>query len=84
MKSITPKFTIDWYIKWVSSILLLFAMSMRGVDELSDYDLYLSLIGVFGWLVIGILWKDRALILLNGIGFAILLNTFIQKLYGVI
>jgi len=59
-------------------------MSMRGVDELSDYDLYLSLIGVFGWLVIGILWKDRALILLNGIGFAILLNTFIQKLYGVI
>lgn len=59
-------------------------MSMRGVEELSDYDLYLSLIGVFGWLVIGILWKDRALILLNGIGFAILLNTFIQKLYGVI
>lgn len=59
-------------------------MSMRGVEELSDYDLYLSLIGVFGWLVIGILWKDRALILLNGIGFAILLNTFIQKMYGVI
>jgi len=59
-------------------------MSMRGVEELADYDLYLSLVGVFGWLVIGILWKDRALILLNGIGFAILLNTFIQKLYGVI
>lgn len=59
-------------------------MSMRGVEELSDYDLYLSLIGVFGWLVVGIIWKDRALILLNGIGFAILLNTFIQKLYGVI
>lgn len=59
-------------------------MSMRGVEELADYDLYLSLIGVFGWLVIGILWKDRALMLLNGIGFAILLNTFIQKLYGVI
>lgn len=59
-------------------------MSMRGVKELADYDLYLSLIGVFGWLVVGIIWKDRALILLNGIGFAILLNTFIQKLYGVI
>lgn len=59
-------------------------MSMRGVEELADYDLYLSLIGVFGWLVIGIIWKDRALMLLNGIGFAILLNTFIQKLYGVI
>jgi len=59
-------------------------MSMRGVKELADYDLYLSLVGVFGWLVVGIIWKDRALILLNGIGFAILLNTFIQKLYGVI
>ena len=38
-KSATPKYTLDWYIKWVSSIFILAAMSMRGVEGLQLYDL---------------------------------------------
>ena len=30
-KSATPKYTVDWYVKWVASLLILSAMSMRGV-----------------------------------------------------
>ena len=33
-KSATPKLTIDWYIKWVSSVLLIIAMFARGFEEL--------------------------------------------------
>ena len=33
-KSATPKYTPDWYIKWVSSIFILVAMSMRGIEGL--------------------------------------------------
>jgi hypothetical protein len=36
------------------------------------------MIGVTGWLIVGLLWKDRALILLNGIGVALLLRTLIE------
>jgi hypothetical protein len=39
------------------------------------------MVGVTGWLIVGLLWKDRALILLNGIGLALLLRTFAQTLY---
>ena len=40
-KSATPKYTTDWYIKWVASLFVLSAMSFRGVSGYETYDLYL-------------------------------------------
>ena len=79
-KSATPKYTADWYIKWVSSVIVLCAMSIRGVPELIMYDLYLSVVGIFGWLIVSILWKDRALILLNSFGLLFLLRNLVEQL----
>ena len=47
-KSATPKYTADWYIKWLSSVIVLAAMSMRGVPELQVYDLILSVVHLLG------------------------------------
>jgi hypothetical protein len=80
-KSATPKQDLSWYIKWAASTVLLTGMSIRGIDGLQAWDLILSIFGVSGWLWVGLLWKDRALILLNGIGLALLLRTFAQTLY---
>ena len=79
-KSATPKYTPDWYLKWVASVFVLAAMSIRGVDGLAIYDLGLSLIGVTMWLVVSILWNDRALIILNGAGLLFLLSNLIQSI----
>ena len=79
-KSATPKYTIDWYVKWIASLFILISMSIRGVEGLQFYDLTMSMIGVTGWLIVGMLWKDRALILLNGIGLALLFRTFAESL----
>lgn len=73
-KSATPKYTYDWYIKWVASVFILAAMSVRGVDGFVLYDLWASVIGISLWLVVSILWKDRALVLLNGVGLLFLLR----------
>jgi len=64
-KSATPKYTIDWYIKWVASAILLIAMASRSNPELALYDQTFSLVGTFGWLIVALIWKDRALIILN-------------------
>ena len=80
-KSATPKYTADWYIKWVSSIIVLCAMSIRGVPELIMYDLYLSVVGIFGWLLVSIIWKDRALILLNSFGLLFLLRNLVEQIW---
>ena len=74
-KSATPKYELSWYIKWGASLFILISMSMRGIEGLQFLDLCFSLIGVTGWLIVGVLWKDRALILLNGVGVALLLRT---------
>jgi hypothetical protein len=79
-KSATPKYTLDWYVKWVASVFVLSAMSMRGVPGFELYDLYLSMVGIALWLWVSILWQDRALILLNGIGLLFLLRTFAESL----
>ena len=79
-KSATPKYTLDWYIKWVSSIFILFAMSIRGIENLQVYDLSLSIVGVVGWLVVAIVWNDRALIVLNSFGLLLLLNNLVAIL----
>jgi hypothetical protein len=79
-KSATPKYTVDWYLKWIASIFVLVAMSYRGIN--SDIDLYLSIIGIGLWLIVSIIWNDRALITVNGVGLILLVNNLIEKLYG--
>ena len=70
--------TYDWYLKWVASVIILCAMSIRGVPEWTEWDLMLSTIGVFLWLIVSLVWKDRALILLNGVGLLFPAKTYIQ------
>lgn len=76
-KSATPKYTLDWYIKWVASIFIVSAMSLRGIEGYQFYDLILSILGVSGWIVVSMLWKDRALIMLNSVGLLFLVRNFI-------
>lgn len=79
-KSATPKHTPDWYIKWVASVFVLAAMSIRGVDGYAFYDVCLSMIGISLWLVVSVLWHDRALIILNAVGLAFLFTNFFRLL----
>ena len=76
-KSATPKYTWDWYLKWVSSAFVLGAMSIRGIPELQNVDLILSIIGISGWVGVSIAWKDRALIMLNTVGLFFLLRNLV-------
>ena len=77
-KSATPKYDISWYVKWIASAFILAAISIRGIEGLQFYDLVLSLFGIAGWLIVSVLWRDRALIVLNGVGLIFLLrNLFV-------
>ena len=82
-KSATPKYTIDWWLKWVASIFILSALSMRGSDGFIFYDLILSIVGIGLWLIVSVLWKDRALVLLNGVGLLFLLRNLFEVMSNV-
>ena len=67
-------------MKWVASLLVLAAMSTRGVEGLVFWDLVLSVTGISLWLWVAVMWNDRALILLNGIGLLFLLRNLMEFL----
>ena len=67
-KSATPKEDLSWYVKWFASACILTAVLARSAGV--DYhliDVWFSLVGTIGWFVVGMLWKDRALIILNAV-----------------
>ena len=78
----TPKQTKDWYIKWAASVLILMAMVLRATGDYPFTDMCLSLVGCIGWLVVAMLWKDRALIILNAIASFILMTGILNSLVG--
>jgi len=71
-KKITPKGDLSWYIKWAASIFLIIGMILASVN-LFPYNIMVASIGVLGWLIVGILWHDRALIVLNAVSLSIYL-----------
>jgi len=89
-KSATPKQDLSWYIKWTASVFILTAVFFRAAGEdaivfsypANLYDQVFSLIGTLGWLCVGLLWKDRALIMLNAVIVTVLGQAIIMKLVG--
>lgn len=70
----------DWYLKWVASIFVLASLAMRaaGIDY-RMYDLVLGMVGIVLWLWVSIIWKDRALIMLNAISGFMILTTILRE-----
>ena len=70
IKKVTPLGGLSWYVKWISSLIIIVGMVMSSLN-IYPYNLYVHLLGVLGWLWVGFLWHDRALILLNAIAVVI-------------
>ena len=69
-KKVTPKGDLSWYIKWFSSIVILSGMVLTSAS-IEPWNMWTHLVGVSGWLVVGMLWHDRSLIVLNAVSLAI-------------
>ena len=80
VKSVTPKFTLDWYVKWFASILVLVAISFRAsnIASLHGLDLMLSCTSCVLWLWVGFVWRDRAIMLVNGVAGIMLFGGTLQ------
>ncbi len=81
INKVTPAHGLSWYLKWISSIILIHAMAFTALD-MYPYNMYLQFTGVLGWFFVGMLWHDRALIVLNAISFAIYSMGILNHYYG--
>ena len=70
----------DWYLKWVASLLVMGSLMMRAAGvEYRMYDLYLGWFGIILWTWVSVIWRDRALILLNGVSFFMLTVAILKE-----
>ena len=69
----TPTYTLDWYIKWIASIILVVATILTS-NNIYPLNLYFHAVGMLGWFIVAMHWNDRALIVINTAGLSFILN----------
>jgi len=84
VKSATPKNTLDWYVKWIATAVVVLAMSARstGIEDLHIFDLWGSLTGATLWWWVSFIWRDRALMIVNGLAGIIMLIGLLNYYFG--
>ena len=82
-KKLSPTHTKDWYVKWIASIVLIVAQALTSAGGLAPYNLILFSIGLSGWLLVGVWWHDRALIVINSVGIFINITGILKFYMGV-
>ncbi len=80
-KKVTPKGDLSWYLKWASSVFIIIAMALTSAN-LYPINIVFHLIGVAGWLIVGMMWHDRALIFLNGVAIFVFASGLLNHYYG--
>jgi hypothetical protein len=64
VKKKTPTHDLSWYIKWLATFTIIVGAVFNSFD-IVPYNLFIMASGVLLWLLVGLLWFDRALIVLN-------------------
>ena len=73
----TPTYTLDWYIKWIASIILVGGVILTS-NNIYPYNLMVHAIGMFGWFIVAIIWNDRALLVINAVSLVLLINGLVS------
>lgn len=51
-------------VKWIATIFQLIGYGMTGLN-LVPYNIYLFFIGIILWFAVGVMWKDRAIMIVH-------------------
>ena len=73
----TPTHTIDWYIKWAASIIIIISVILTS-NNIYPLNLFFYSAGLSGWFIVALLWNDRALLIINAVSLALLLNGLVS------
>lgn len=65
-------------IKWVASIIQILGYTATAF-EWTPWNIYLFLVGLLGWLVVGLLWNDKAIILIHLIALVAMMIGFVSQ-----
>lgn len=74
--------TFEWWAEWVSTTILIIGVILTAWN-IYPLNIYLSLLGNFGWFIVGYIWKKWSLIIIQIILTVIYISGLMHH-YGVI
>lgn len=63
---------IAFTVKWIASIIQIMGYTATAFGW-TPWNLYLFLVGVLGWFAVGVLWNDRAIMLIHIVALGVML-----------
>lgn len=72
-----PQFWAAFYIKWAASIVQILGYSATAFGWV-PWNIGFFLIGLTGWFIVGVLWKDRAIMLIHIVALAAMIAGLIS------
>lgn len=79
LKPTTPTGTVDWYVKWIATILSVSGIFLMSAGfSLSGQITYAA--SAAGWVFVGIAWNDRAIMIGSSISATAVLLTLVKTL----
>ena len=79
LKPTTPTGTVDWYVKWIATILSVSGIFLMSAGfSLSGQIAYAA--SAAGWVFVGIAWNDRAIMIGSSISATAVLLTLVNTL----
>ncbi|MGJ8626106.1 MAG: DUF6552 family protein [Sulfitobacter sp.] len=69
---------IAFWVKWIASIFQIIGYGATAFGW-TPWNIYMFLIGLIGWFTVGVLWRDRAIMLIHVIALAAMLVGLISS-----
>lgn len=69
---------LTFILKWVASILQIFGYAATAFD-ITPLNIYFFFGGLIGWFIVGVLWQDRAIMLIHVIALAAMIAGLISS-----
>lgn len=77
MTTAHSKKDIAFWIKWGASILQICGYAATGFG-VTPLNIYFFVFGLIGWFIVGVLWNDRAIMLIHVVAFGSLIIGFLS------
>ena len=71
------KFAFVDVVKWLATLIQLIGYAMTGLN-FTPYNIYLFFIGIFLWFAVGVMWKDKAIMVVHVGAFVSLLLGYLS------
>ncbi|MFQ3364141.1 MAG: hypothetical protein ACI883_001114 [Candidatus Azotimanducaceae bacterium] len=78
LKSTTPTGTLDWYVKWVATLLSVSGIFLMSAGFVVQGQIA-YILSAAGWIFVGMQWSDRAIMIGSSISATAVMMNFVNS-----